>query len=612
MYQDLKYNFFTTNEIKPSGWLKRQLRIQADGLCGNLDKVWKDIYDSGWLGGGSESWERVPYWLDGFIPLAYLLEDQNMIRRAEIYVDTIISRAGNGGWIFPGKERDSYDLWGVFCVLKAVKVYGDCSKDKRALTAVTEGLRYLNSLINGMVLKNWGAARWFECLIPIFWVYEKTGEEWLITLAKKLWSQGVDWRKVFENDFLELYTEGWDYFSHVVNIAMMFKSEALLSRITGIDPNDFAEMAAEYLDRHHSMACGHFTGDENLSGNSPIQGTELCGIVEMMYSCEWLFAVTGKTLWLDRLEKLAFNAYPAATSPDMWSHQYVQMTNQVACYPMTKQPFRTNNRYAHIFGLEPNFGCCTANFGQGWPKLALASFMRTKDGIASCALVPACVECEIKDTKVKCSMETDYPFRNVLTYTVIAESPIEFTFSIRIPALVKSASIGGQLVACGGFFDITKNWSGTETIEVIFEFETEIIRRPENMVCVWRGPLLYTMAIREKWEKVEYTLAGVERKYPYCDWYVHPQSKWNYALVDTKFDVREHEFSAAFDPLAPPISMVAQMVQIEWGFDNGYCDKYPTNIESLGTIEKVRLIPYGSSNLRLTEFPLTKGKKYEP
>ena len=67
------WNFFTAKELRPSGWLRRQLEIQATGLCGNLDKVWPDVRDSAWIGGSAEGWERVPYWLDGFLPLAYLL-----------------------------------------------------------------------------------------------------------------------------------------------------------------------------------------------------------------------------------------------------------------------------------------------------------------------------------------------------------------------------------------------------------------------------------------------------------------------------------------------------------------------------------------------------------
>ena len=62
---------FTTNEIKPHGWLLDQLKIQANSLSGNLDKMWPDVKDSSWIGGTKDGWERVPYWLDGFIPLAY-------------------------------------------------------------------------------------------------------------------------------------------------------------------------------------------------------------------------------------------------------------------------------------------------------------------------------------------------------------------------------------------------------------------------------------------------------------------------------------------------------------------------------------------------------------
>ena len=86
-----KWNFYTTNEIKPRGWLKRQLEIQAEGLSGNLDRFWRDIKDSAWIGGSAEGWERVPYWLDGFIPLACLLEDEDMMARAKRYIDSIIA-----------------------------------------------------------------------------------------------------------------------------------------------------------------------------------------------------------------------------------------------------------------------------------------------------------------------------------------------------------------------------------------------------------------------------------------------------------------------------------------------------------------------------------------
>jgi len=608
MNRKMKYDFFTTNEIKPTGWIKEQLLLQAKGLNGNLDKIWPDVKDSAWIGGEREGWERVPYWLDGFVPLAYLLKDEDMIARAKKYIDAIIGFQDSDGWICPcsKSERENYDTWAVLLILKVLTLYADCSGDDRIQGVVELCLKNFDKHLDYFTLRNWGAARWYEGLIAILWLYERTNEDWLLNLAKKLKLQGFDWREMFESGYIDSCNEGWDYYSHVVNIAMMLKSEALMSLISDDDPEGFAKEALDYLLTKNGMAVEHFNGDETLSGNLPINGSELCGVVETMYSYEWLFAITGNTEWLDRLEKLAYNALPATISPDMWSHQYVQMTNQVAAFPMSKPPFRTNNYVAHTFGLEPNFGCCTANFGQGWPKFVLTSFMKTEGGIAACAITPASIETKINNIDVCCESETRYPFRDTVTYKITVSAPVTFTMSVRIPSFADSAELNGESVKTGGFADITKEWNGTETIKLKLNFSTSIIQRPNNMVCVWRGSLLYSIAINERWERVEYTKDGVERKFPYCDYYIYPTSKWNYALADDTFEVKENDFVSGFGGDEPPVEMAAKMFEIEWEFKNGYCAPQPKSLKPVGDMQNVRLIPYGCTNLRMTEIPFLK------
>ena len=74
--------------VKPTGWMKQQLRIQADGLSGHLDEFWPDVgSNSAWLGGSGEGWERGPYYLDGLLPLAYLLDDPVLIQKARKFID---------------------------------------------------------------------------------------------------------------------------------------------------------------------------------------------------------------------------------------------------------------------------------------------------------------------------------------------------------------------------------------------------------------------------------------------------------------------------------------------------------------------------------------------
>ena len=229
--------------------------------------------------------------------------------------------------------------------------------------------------------------------------------------------------------------------------------------------------------------------------------------------------------------------------------------------------------------------------------------MKSEKGIASCVLSPSSVITTIDNANIKCQLVTEYPFRNTLKYIIETDKDVEFTLFIRIPGFAKSARINGQDVECGSFAEISRMWSDTTEIEVIFEFETEIINRPENMVVVRRGPLFYSVPIKEKWERVEYTANGVERKFPYCDYYIYPQSKWNYALVSENFEAEEADFEAPFNTENPPISIFADMAEIEWDFNNGHCDRLPKSTELISEAEKVKLIPYGCTTLRMTEFP---------
>lgn len=603
-----KGTYFTTKENKPQGWLKKQLRIQADGLCGNLDKIWPDIRDSRWIGGDCEGWERVPYWLDGFIPLAYQLDDEDMKQRVRRYIDGILERQQPDGWICPcsEEERGHYDMWAMFLICKVLVVYHDCSGDERIEDAVYRAMQSLNAHLDYNTLFSWAAARWFECLIPIFWLYERRSEDWLLDLAHMLRIEGFDYSTLYGEWHFQQAHKRWTQITHVVNLAMSLKAQALYSRLDGSDPNAVATEAYRLLMRDHGMAVGHFTGDECLSGTSPIQGSECCSVVEAMYSYEWLLSITGDSKWGDRLEDLAYNALPATLTPDMWGHQYDQMTNQVQCtrIPEEQNHFRTNSGESHLFGLEPNYGCCTANFNQGWPKFALSTLLRTSDGIAVGAIAPSRVDTKINDIAVSCEIVTNYPFEDSYAVQITVERPVEFTLSLRVPSSAKGASINGESAVSGEFHTIRKIWTQTETIQVALDFTPEFVERPNGLYCVRRGPLLYSVKIEEEWHKLEYERNGVKREYPYCDYEILPKSPWNYA-----FDNRNLSFcqgtvgECPFSPDHAPVQITANLSPIEWGFASGVCSHKPLSQQPLEASRKVTLIPYGCTNLRMTEMP---------
>lgn len=377
----------------------------------------------------------------------------------------------------------------------------------------------------------------------------------------------------------------------------------------------------ERLWKYHGTVTGHFNGDECLSGTSPIQGTELCSVVEAMYSYEHLISLTGDQFFADCLEKLAYNALPATISPDMWTHQYDQMTNQVECVRIPKDEvhFSSNSGESHLFGLEPNFGCCTANFNQGWPKFCLSVFMERENGIAVTALAPAKLNTAVNETMVNAEVITGYPFRDVVKVKVETEKPVSFTLAVRIPGFAKSAFVNGEKAQPGTFCEITKEWDGVEEVELKMEFDVEMVDRPNHLKAVRRGPLVYSVAIKEEWQEIkdgeesiefnkkEPTRKTTEHVFPYCDYEIRAASPWNYAYTSEPYGYKENEIGQIpFSPEDAPAEMTAKAIRIPWSSRNGVCAEVPDSLEPVSEEEEIRLIPYGCTSIRITEIPFLR------
>lgn len=600
-----KWNLYTTKEIKPEGWMKRQLQIQAQGLSGNLHKIWPDIRESAWIGGEREGWERVPYWLDGFIPLAYLLKDEEMIATAKKYIDAIISKQESDGWICPcpKEKRAEYDTWAVQLITKTLKVYYDCSGDERIPEVIYKVLKnYYDLLKDGEIsLFDWGKHRWFETFIALNFIYERYGDEWIKDLARILREQGFDYNTATK--LWKTPRRVWRFDTHIVNLTMMLKWEAVSCGLLGEKYTDNAEKLRSILEKYNGTAYASFTGDECLSGISPVQGTELCAIVEQMYSYELLYAYTGDRKWAEQLEILAFNALPAAISEDMWTHQYDQMSNQIACEKFNmKAPFGTNGPESHLFGLEPNFGCCTANFNQGFPKLALSAYMHSGDTVINSVMLPS----RLNADGISITLETDYPFVNKMNYTINAEKA--FTFIVRVPSFAEKLTVNGEKTETK---DLTFDISEGET-KISLEFETTPFfnSRPNNLYAVQNGSLLFSLPISYEKKMYEYVRDGVERKFPYCDYELVPTSDWNYAYCSTAVEAERNGLGdVPFSQSEPPVTLRALMKKIKWGTRYGFktvCAKVPKSLEPLGEAEYMQLIPYGCAKLRMTEMPLIR------
>ena len=599
MIKNYKLHKFNSKNIYPQGWIKHQLQVQLDGLTGHLHEFWPDIKDSAWIGGSADSWERVPYWLDGYIPLAFTLKDKKAIKVAEFYISNILKRQQSDGWIAPGdiESRKDYDVWGIFIILKALVGYADIKNDKKVYKAIYLALKALNDHIDKYPLYNWAKHRWYECLIPLYKVYKIYKEEWLIDLAKKLHDQGFDFITYYKNSLptKKVKVGEWTYETHVVNNCMAVKAYALYSLMSK-DKKDItvSNRMLEKLNKYHGAVTGAINGDENLSGLSPTQGSELCAIVELMYSLEILEQITGKSIYRNQLEKLAFNALPSALTNDMWAHQYDNQVNAPFIKRNDVHPWTTNGPESNLYGLEPNFGCCTANFHQGWIKFVESLVYFDSKGLIFNSYCPLKVKTRKYDFEVKSSYPFDYDVE--IDINLNKEAEVRFI----VPSFCEKFDINVDVKIKDGYAS-TRLEKGSHKIKITMTTTPKLVERKHGVSLI-EGPIVYGLKVEQ--EKVRVNEDLPFREIPHADYEFHNKSSFAYRIVSDEILVRENFKISAESPYfseKAPKSMYLKVEPIDYKIVGDYVI---LNKEKVTGNEEIKeFIPIAINKCHMGELP---------
>ena len=521
--------------IIPKGWVRHQLELEAKGMTGRLPEIskWCKFEGNAWVdpqGQGHSGWEELPYWLKGYGDLGYVLKDPEIIKSARKWIDAVLGSQQADGWFGPVANKTGLkgkpDLWPHMVMCNVLQSFYEATGDERVLPFLTKYFKWLNTQPG----ENFGAGYWprirfGDNIETLYWLYNRTGEAWLLELAKRI------------HDNMEPWTTGVHNW-HNVNLAQGFREPAVYY-MQGREQKFLDAAERNYqtiMGLYGQFPGGGFAGDENCRAgyDDPRQGFETCGIIEFMHSFEMLTKISGNPIWADRCEDIAVNSLPAALTPDLKGLHYLTCANQVQLDKENKAPEIQNGGTMFSYSPWERYRCCQHNVSHGWPYYAEELWLATADR-GLCASLYAASEVTAKvgsGASVKIVEETDYPFGDTVTLKISAAQPVSFPLYLRIPRWCTQAAVkvNGKAMRCAArpltYVVLEREWKDGDTVSLRLPMEVSVKRweKNKNAASVSYGVLTFSLKIGERWERCGGTDAWPELE-------VFPTTPWNYGLV---------------------------------------------------------------------------------
>jgi hypothetical protein len=602
--------------IKAKGWLLKQLELQRDGFTGHAEELYPEKENLGansdWLGGNGNSWEKVPYYVKGLVALAYTLDDVSLKAKAKKWIDYTLDHQQESGLFGPPKMND---WWPRMPFMYAAQSYYEATNDQRVIPFLAKYFKYQLANLDKSPLDSWGKSRAGDNMELALWVYNKTGEKYLLELVSKLKEQAYPWIDIFNKNQFFYYGDDFQP-KHMVNVGQALKFPAVYSQVDK-SPNTYNAMqnGIDHIMHDHGQPQGIGAGTEFMSGRSAVQGVETCTVVEWMQSLETASRTVHDSHIGDQLEKVAFNALPAQFSRDLKSHSYYTLPNQVKTAIGT-HGFNQDYNTGVMLSPYSGFPCCRYNMHMGWPYFVKNSCLATPDGgLAMNTYGPMEVSAKVANgVSVTIKEETNYPFEEQIRLKIAVANKTTFPLLLRIPewcakpeVLVNGKQLAG--VKSGAVFTIKRAWNNDDKVVLNFPMEVALEAQVNNGVSVSRGPLVYALKIKQDVKNIkQHQVSGFQ------DTEIFPASPWNYALdlskasLSSQVKIVKSEMPAnPYDTEVSPVELKINAKQLtDWTLDYNKVaalDVPFSPVASSNATEEITLVPFGSENIRLSIFP---------
>lgn len=608
-------------DITPEGWLREMLERQRNGLTGHPEAMAYPYNSCLWAGDlkrdsesrGADWWryEQTAYYLDGLTRLGYLLEDEDLLSVWKENIDYVLSHplpARHDSIMDRPEGRLGADAnsmaWPFAVFFRAVKACYEATGDERIPAALEKNyLSYsADELERGRGPVN---------VEGILWTYSLTGNPKLLELAETIWNAG-------RGDLTqEACLDDSPFHIHGVTMNEMMKIPMLLYAYTGKPEYLEAALNADAkMEGPNMLVDGVNSSSEHLAGNDPLASHETCDVTDYGWTMGYFLTTTGDADWADRIEKSVFNAGMGAITKDFKAMQYFSCPNQfIATGNSDHNRFkhgRTWMAYRPIHETE----CCIGNVHRFLPNYVSRMWLKDRNGFPVAALYgPSSVVYELEDgTTVRIEEETAYPFGSKIDFRFTfyrngreTRKPVSMDFTYRVPGWCRTME--------PGFVTESREWKSGDVFSVEFPMDIEVIDNPVEGKSIERGPLVYAYAIPVNCVEdttVYRNLAGKVSGNPdFKSWSMTPAGKWNYALVEDQLDEAKFVPSTSdgfpFDLDSVPGKILVPVVGVEgWELEeNRYTPALPDKlVPEEGGVTWVELVPYGSTTLRLTIFPV--------